>query len=160
MHYGFLQLQRKQIRKSVKKKMLDGIPKEMLVMLKFTQAEKTSRLKWKHSREFEFEGEMYDIYDSENHGDTTYYWCYWDKEETQLNRQIAGLMDFAMKKNARRLEQKQQLNSFYFSLYFVGNKVNELTFKTDSQQFACHLISFYQSVLHTPLLPPPKNVFL
>ncbi|MBL0073270.1 MAG: hypothetical protein IPP34_16265 [Bacteroidetes bacterium] len=56
-----LQLQRKAVRKSVKWKMLEGIPANQLVCLKFSKTNVDDLLNWKHSKEFSYKEEMYDI---------------------------------------------------------------------------------------------------
>lgn len=156
LHYQFLLMQRKQIRKAVKRKMLAGMPRDMLVLLKFTEEEKTSRLRWKHSREFEFEGEMYDICDRETRGDTTFYWCYHDREETLLNRKLAALLDFALKRDARRHDKQQQFNNFYSSLFFTEYRENDNFNPYATRHTGEYVQPGYPLVMHLPLLPPPK----
>lgn len=140
--------------------MLAGMPRDMLVLLKFTEEEKTSRLRWKHSREFEFEGEMYDICDRETRGDTTFYWCFHDREETQLNRQLAALLDFALKRDARRHDKQQHFSNFYLSLFYTEFREEDNFNLYSIRHTGEYVQPGYQSVMHPPLLPPPKFRFL
>ena len=80
------------VRKSVKKRLIAGIAREELVLLKFSSRQKETLLNWEHSREFEYNGQMYDVVEAVQHGDTTSYWCWPDDAETELNRQLEGLM--------------------------------------------------------------------
>ena len=41
--------------------MIAGIDKKELVFFEFSHTENQQKLKWKHSKEFEFNGEMYDV---------------------------------------------------------------------------------------------------
>ncbi len=154
--YLFLQSQKKQVRKTVKRKMLAGIDKKTLVLWRFTETEKQTRLRWKHAREFEFSGEMYDIVETEVKGDTTYYWCFWDHEETQLNKQLAALLSFAMKSNPQKQENQKRLTVFFKSLYFsVTNKQDLSSFKKINRDHL-NLVDLYQSRFYSPPVPPPK----
>lgn len=151
-----LKIQKKQIRKEVKWKMIAGIDKKELVLLKFTENEKQSRLRWKHSKEFEFEGQMYDITDSKVAGDTTYYWCWWDYEETKLNKKLNDVVQLALGNNPDRQENHKRIQKFFKSLYFseLDNR------KASIYNVAVHLYSerpdFYKSMTSSPLIPPPK----
>lgn len=124
--YSFLQYQKKQVRKEIKHALIAGIAKEDLVLLKFTQEEKESKLKWKHEREFEFEEHMYDIVETELHDDTTYYWCWSDHEETALNQGLKELVNLALGNHAPTKKCKQGLAQLYKQLvcekpvYFNG----------------------------------------
>jgi hypothetical protein len=151
-----LQHQNKLVKKEVKWNMIAGIDKEELVLLKFTEEEKQTVLNWKHSREFEYRGEMYDIVTTERLGDTTYYWLWWDHEETKLNKQLSGLVAFALGHHPDHQEKQQRLNDFFKSLYFndiiVINKTD--IFQKKATNFADKL--FYKSYLFQPPAPPPK----
>jgi|GEM_PF-4690533 len=62
-------LYRYQIRKEVAEIIIRGM-KEEWVDLAFSSAEIKTKLKWKHSMEFELEGQMYDIVRQRIEGDT------------------------------------------------------------------------------------------
>ncbi|HPW18360.1 MAG TPA: hypothetical protein PLP83_08270 [Candidatus Aminicenantes bacterium] len=62
-----------------------------LVLLRFTKWESETLLRWEHSREFEYDGQMYDIVDAWAEGDALYYRCWWDRAETRLNAQLRAL---------------------------------------------------------------------
>ena len=61
--YSWLQQRKRVVKKEVKWKMIVGIDKSELVLLKFSKAAMASKLKWKHAKEFEFNNQMYDIGD-------------------------------------------------------------------------------------------------
>ncbi|MBZ0199108.1 MAG: hypothetical protein K8H86_04510, partial [Ignavibacteriaceae bacterium] len=113
-----LQIQKERVKKDVKWKMLTGINKEELVLLKFTEEEKQTWLNWKHSKEFEFKGEMYDVVKSEMRGDTTYYWCWYDHEETNLNKKLDDLILLALGSNPGIQGNQKTLSIFFRPLYF------------------------------------------
>lgn len=154
--YYSLEYQKKLVKKAVKWKMIEGLDKEELVLLKFTEFEKQTELKWKHSREFEYKGEMYDIVDSYIVGDTTYYHLWWDHEETKLNRQLNDLVSNLFGNSPRNQEAEKNLSSFYHSLYF-----NAINFKISifPQGISLYLFyqNFYKSIYTIPPDPPPEN---
>ena len=80
--FTFLHFHKKQIRREVKRKIIAGIDKNELILLRLSEIESQTKLNWKHSKEFEFNQQMYDIVETEVKGDTIYYWCMRDTKET------------------------------------------------------------------------------
>lgn len=153
----FLQYQKKQIKREVKWRIIAGIDREELVLLKFTEKEKQTRLNWKHAREFEYSGEMYDIVETELKGDTIYYWCWWDHEETKLNKQLEELVSFACGNNAGTKENQKQLFKFFKSLCF-SKLSREVTFDIALHHvpnFTCR--EFECMISDSPPAPPPEK---
>jgi hypothetical protein len=90
LHSSFLSIQhrKKMLRKEIKRKIIAGLKEEELVKLKFANADLNRKLKWKHSKEFEFNGEMYDIVSVSKTSDSTEYLLWWDAEESVLNQKL------------------------------------------------------------------------
>ena len=59
--YFYLSLQQKAIQETVKRKLKEGIPANELVKLTFSTSEIDKVLRWEHDKEFEYQGQMYDI---------------------------------------------------------------------------------------------------
>ncbi len=155
--YIILKYQKKQVKREIKWKLISGIDKEELVLLKFTEEEKQTQLNWKHSKEFEYKGEMYDIVETKIVGDTTYYWLWWDHEETKLNKQLNQLVSFALGHNPKNQENQKRLEKFFKSLYFSENENKELlTFFEVNSKFYFRQ-NFYPSVFLIPPVPPPEK---
>lgn len=72
--------------------MIAGIDKSELELLKFSKAEIEQKLLWKHNREFQYQGEFYDVVQKETRGDSVFYWCWWDQEETELEKKLQKLV--------------------------------------------------------------------
>lgn len=156
--YVILRYQKKQVKKEVKKKIISGIDKEELVLLKFTEGEIKSQLEWEHSKEFQYKGEMYDVVEKEVRGDTTFFWCWWDSEETDLNKQLKGLVKRILEKNPKNQENQKRLNNFLNSL-FIKEPICKITItiqKTKNKPF--YKQKFRQSIINSPLVPPPEIV--
>lgn len=142
----------------MKRQMLASVNQSQLVRFIFTETEKKTQLNWEHEKEFEYQNEMYDVIKTEVHGDTTYYWCWQDREETELNRQLNHLVARSLGNNPQHQENKNRLLKFLESLYFSngGNKgfftitpVNTSTFYTDN---------LYRSAFQQLSVPPPEVV--
>lgn len=137
--------------------MIAGIDKKELVLLKFTKEEKKSELNWKHAKEFEFNGEMYDIVESSEIGDTTYYWVWWDYEETHLNKQLGELVSFALGQNPENQENQNRLNTFFKSLYFSETEIRNFVAFNDVKNKHHFGQKFFSSIADSPQVPPPQK---
>ncbi len=154
--YSWLKWQRRQVKRAVKWQMIAGIDKEKLVHLSFTSAEASSQLHWKHSREFEFKGEMYDIAGKAQVGDTLHYWCWWDHEETKLNRQLIQLVETFFGKSPVTKERHQRMENFYRALFCSGLPVFTLLLQDGC---AFHYGLYVENWLSPYIIipsPPPK----
>jgi len=154
--YVILKLHKKQVRKEVKWKMIAGLDKDELVLLKFTEKETQTNLQWKHSKEFEYNGQMYDVVESLIQGDSIFYWCWWDHKETKLNKQLNNLVVIALGINKQQKHHREQLTTFYKSLYcesfqsllcFIPSRKNKFTKPSELS---------YHSNLFPPQVPPPE----
>jgi len=122
-------LQQTAIRYEVKQQIKAGVPAADLVTLRIAKVwEETpnGRFEREHSKEFRFDGEMYDIIHSRDEGDTTVYICIHDVKErglfADLERLIEEEIDQPINKKSR--ESLQQLIAAKyvqksFSLSFV-----------------------------------------
>lgn len=123
--YSYLANQRKIIKRKVKHQIIDGINRSELVYLKFSLADSQSKLNWKHAKEFEYKGEMYDIVEKEIIGDSIAYWLWWDHEETALNKQLSGILA-GLRQNNRDLQKHEQLFVSMLKLVYLENENNFL----------------------------------
>lgn len=83
------------LKREIKHRIIEGIDRSELVELSFT-AEEKKQLRWEHSKEFEYNGEMYDVVESKSENGKITYWCWWDNEETNLNRRLNNLLARAL----------------------------------------------------------------
>src|SRR5688572_27780769 len=90
--YTWLQYHKHQTKRAIKWRMIAGMQGEELELLKFSKAETQTKLRWEHSREFEYNSQMYDVVAVITKADSVFYWCWWDNEETLLNKQLGQLV--------------------------------------------------------------------
>lgn len=156
--YLWLKHELKLTKREVKRQLIQGLDDSELVSLKFSKSEKDKILKWKHSKEFEYGGEMYDVISFEEKGDSVFYKCWWDNKETKLNKQLANLLNSAMGNNPKNKENEKRLVNFYKSLFHQNiAKPDELNNIVDSKLYCSLKVSFYNINSPAPPVPPPEK---
>lgn len=115
---AWLNYQKKVIRKEIKQNIIAGIDRSELVLLKFSESESHTKLNWEHSKEFCYQDQMYDVVETELHGDSIYYWCWSDYDETTLNQQLFTTLAFFLDQNQERSEKTERIVCFSKRLYF------------------------------------------
>lgn len=157
--YSIIQYQKYIVKKEIKKQIINGIDINELTLLEFSKIESQQKLEWEHSREFEYNGKMYDIVESKVKDDSVYYWCWEDNEETELNIKLNTLAEKDVGSNNTNNENLKRLSNFLFSLFYS----NEDPFNTEnnkkSSSLSAYYINNYLSLPTNPLTPPPKNIF-
>ena len=153
--FSYLHYQKKSVRKVVKHQLMTSVNKDELVLLKFTEEESKAKLRWKHSREFEYNKQMYDIVSKEAKGDTTWYWCWLDHAETRLNDQLDDLVASMLSQNPQNRERQKKLIEYLKKLYYVA-------YSAPLSQPTGTIITSYRTVdscsvfYHAPPFPPPR----
>lgn len=156
MTYLWLQHQKQIVKHEVKRMIIKGIDIDELELLKFTKQESINKLKWEHSKEFEYNHKMYDVVKVEEVGDSIYYWCWLDREETKLNNQLADLVKNVLSTNPQKKEKQEHLFSFYKSLYCSESFNWQLRLSyIDNIQNTFYLNANYIYPFPPPT-PPPK----
>lgn len=152
--YGWLHQRRKAVRKEVKHQIIAGLERSELVLLSFTASE-LKELKWEHSKEFEFEGEMYDIVETEVIDGVTYYWCWSDDEETALNKQLFELTNIALGLDPLQQQNKDNFQQYCKTLFYEApcdwNLNKDLIINELPQRF--YAITSWNI---SPTVPPPE----
>jgi hypothetical protein len=154
--YLWLHIQKTLARYSVRELLRESPVKNELVLLKFTSSESETKLKWEHSREFEYDHQMYDVVETKVIGDTIYYWCWWDRRETRLNQQLSDWAGKVFHTDPQNREKHCWLLSYFKSLYFIENFYPHLlppeSWRLRYNDY-CYL---YDSTAIQPPAPPPK----
>jgi hypothetical protein len=145
------------VRKEVKRKIIAGLDRDDLFLVALTQEESQIELRWEHSKEFEYKGQMYDIVETEWKDGVIYYWCWWDHEETSLNQKLNKLAAHAFDTSDRKQQQEKKLSYFYQSLYFQETSTDIVwnRYKEDREPFN-NQEEFPKNRSNSPPLPPPE----
>lgn len=133
-----------------------AIPEADQILWKFSISDSQTELRWEHSREFEYRGEMYDIIRSDQRGDTMVYWCYWDREETRLKKRMNFLVFKMMGPSPQSRNEGRQFTEFFRSLYFPFEKVrNSIAgFSKEKRELRPYLFALLKSDIIPPSPPP------
>lgn len=135
-----------------------GIDKDELVMLTFTREEATTELKWKHSKEFGYRESMYDIVEADTSGNTITYWCWWDYQETKLNKQLYRLLADFLGSDNKNKDTRDQFMQFYKSLYCSEKSLWTADVPDLGNQRKSGYQNSYTSIQLTPPTPPPNFI--
>ena len=157
--YSVIQFQKYSVKKEIKKQIINGLDINDLVLLKFSNEETKSKLKWEHGKEFEYNDVMYDIVKTETKNDSVYYWCWEDTEETELNIKLNNLVEKAAGSDKSSKENLKRLSNFFSSLYFSYKNPFDLDRNKNSSEFSSRYLNYYSSQTPAPLTPPPKTSF-
>ncbi len=156
--YSWLHYKRYEVKRSVKWQLIRSSDLSELELIKVSKEEADSKLKWEHSKEFEYQGEMYDIVRVEDQGDSISYWCWWDHEETRLNKQLKLLLARAYNQDPIQNEGQFQIFLFFKSLHHqeieIWNPTEHFTYIEHSSGYLAHFNSYFPSIP----TPPPHLV--
>jgi len=149
----YLQCRKQQVKAEVKVQLVAGAELPELVELKFARQDLRNRklLRWEHAREFEYQGQMYDVVEQFEEGDSIRYICYWDKLETKLNHQLNDLAALALGHAPDARETLGKLFLILKSLYCASLP----TLGTAPDLGGAGLFSFAFG-WHTEVGPPPS----
>ncbi|MBN8684834.1 MAG: hypothetical protein J0L99_19450 [Chitinophagales bacterium] len=83
-------------RRTVKYQLLQGLDRDQLQMFAFSKNDAARVLHWEHTREFEYQGQRYDVAEQRESSDSLYLLCLWDSRESQIHQQIKSLLSAAL----------------------------------------------------------------
>ncbi len=156
--FTYLHYRKTSIQKKVESQIKAGMEKSDLVLLQFSREEASKKLRWEKDKEFEYNGKMYDLVETIASGDTVYFWCWCDDEESALKRQLEDLAAQALGKKAETMANFTLLLNCYksstatfFSPWSIpqpGLKGWPLFLSTQS----------YSSENIRPPIPPPRLI--
>lgn len=111
-----------QIRKEIKRYIKNQVPSNQLVVIQHTP-ETSQNFHWIHSREFNYNGTMYDIVKVKVISDNlTEYHCVTDHQETILFRNLNKYINFSMNSHAANSKAVNLLSLLMISFYHEPGK--------------------------------------
>jgi hypothetical protein len=155
--YSWLQWHKCAVKKEVKSNMIVGINKKELVFFKFSNEEITSKLRWEHDSEFEYNNQMYDVVEKNISNDSTQLWCWSDYKETKLNKKLQGLLVTAFQNDSKSKDKQNEVYKFYNGLYFQPEFSWQPFIPSFYNKITICKNLIYKSVSSLISLPPPKN---
>ena len=153
--FCWLQVRKALVKQEVKGMMREGVEEGVLVLLKFTPEQSATLLMWEQPREFEYRGMMYDVFDSKIIGDTVYYRCRPDHEESALNNLLASLSDSTCPVDMQLAKSLMRLMTFMQMPFLAGSLLYPVAPIPGSIPYLPGMADPYQSVKLSPPDPPP-----
>ena len=154
--YLWLQQKKLVVKSQVKTQLTKETEGERKVLLKFTLHESETKLRWEHAREFEYNAQMYDVIQTKTFGDSVYYWCWWDKEETELNRKLKKLVTQEHPKENKDKNHERFITIVLTPFCQETNEIKTLSTE-NSKKLNSNYFNFYASFILTPVKPPPRS---
>jgi len=154
--YLFLSLKQKAIQETVKHEIKEGIPSNELVKLTFSKKEIPKLLKWEHDKEFEFKGQMYDVVEVIDVGDSLQYLCWWDKAETETKENKQNLLHAAINKSNPGKHISSIFSAYYNSIYCIINPFNGGETPENARNKPLTDSTFTALLLVQSISPPPR----
>ena len=156
--YVWLSFHKIQLKKEIKHKIIANIDLDELVLLQFSREDAEKKLEWEHSKEFEYEGYMYDVVKTEVINDSISYWCWLDYKETKLNKKLNKILIGALEEDTESKEKHTRLTYFHQQLFYQNKPFWQIGFsgkylQKDPMQYAT---VYYQSISIPPLTNPPR----
>lgn len=155
--YAWLNFQKRGLKKEVKKNIIAQMNKNDLCYLSFSLKETEELLDWEHDKEFEYKGKMYDVIEEAFTADSVHYWCWLDKEETELNNRLAQALNLCLGESKERKEQNNRLREFCKVLYLNIDVYDRTYYLTDGilnrEEYQKYL-----SIYYFPPTPPPEFI--
>jgi hypothetical protein len=156
--YGWLQYEKAQVKKQVKRKMISELHLKELVQLKLCKTEAEKELKWEHSKEFEYHDQMYDVVSTEIVGDSIYYYCWLDQEETLLNKKLNDLVNKILRNEPLQKKSTESLSDFMKGLFFLDCPTMNFSLAS-ADLITCFQNRFLFSYFKlSPPVPPPQFI--
>ena len=139
------------IRSEIKEKIINNLPENELSLIKISTKGKDN-IRWtEESKEFKFNGNMYDIVKCKTIHDTTYYYCFNDDVESKLLLNLDKLVkEQSNNSKSNSITKKQVITFFILPQSFAQN------LEGNPLQYYYHSID-YSSVVKDVLSPPPRK---
>lgn len=148
------------VRHEMKQRIKAGVPEEDLVLLKIAKSEEENSdvFERMHSREFRYNGQMYDVMRLEDKGDTTYYTCIHDVKESKLFERLDSMVLDELNKDEGEKSQREMMLNFFTKVY-LPNYIPEIEhFNTQAKSVFVYLNLFSEK--HSQDIgEPPRFMF-
>lgn len=155
---AWLMHHRYEIRETIELQLLTSNQEIHKVALTFSHADADRLLEWEHEREFEYQGEMYDVIKQQSSRDSITYLCIWDHAETKIKKQLNLLVMGVLQQDPLHQQQHSTLQQWLSELFFERSGQWKPTFTyVEAQHQTVWLEGSAQHTTAT-LTPPPEYV--
>jgi hypothetical protein len=124
---------------------------ERIQTLVFSKSEISQVLKWEHDREFEYQGQMYDVLEIHDKGEQVEYLVWHDEEESELKEKEREYEDFDPKDQ----ERAQSKSSFHLTFFFQEILLTSFLKPSPERLESVQIETFWKNLNTLPITPPP-----
>ena len=153
----WLQIKKAVVRKDVNRSIIQGLENDRLIVLRFLKEETETLLRWEHPGEFEYDGQMYDVVETWTAGDTVFYRCWWDREETKLNDRLRELAERVFQGALKIGGPDDPRSSSSRMLLCAGPDEAKISTPKLCLQPVQAFSDSYSSIIIPPPTPPPRR---
>lgn len=149
------------VRHEMKQRIKAGVPEEDLVVLKITKSEEENPqvFERKHSREFLYKGEMYDVMRSSQVGDTTIYTCIHDVKESRLFARLDRMVLDELNGNENQKKHREMMLGFFQKVYLSSVSPALIFFPPEIESLFGYSDSYSEKHSLDPVEPPRCMLF-
>ena len=140
------------VRRDIKQRIKAGIPKEELIVLQFSKHQSPANIVWMHAREFRHEGNMYDVVNQEDIGDSIRYYCILDERDTWLYANLEMQIRQELTGNPQRQHQQTELLQQIPKFFWLPANPIEYGFKRFTPK---PMHTAYAMIAYAPSVPSP-----
>jgi hypothetical protein len=156
---GFLivfKVKQQAIRKEIKHLIKNGVPQNELFAIEFNSSNKLD-FDWKHSREFSYKGNMYDIVRTDTINQSTFlFYCVNDIQEKQLFANLDKMVSSCFSEQSQQTDKQIDFSQL-LTLKYLAPNVYLLFYKSNSLFFRANYLNHqYQSPFILSCEPPPQ----
>ncbi len=145
------------IKKEIKTKIKEGVPKDELHTFVLTESNK-DHFEWKHSKEFKYHGMMYDVvYRSENADGSITLECVSDIQETLLFEKLDSYLAQRIVHQNNGKHPLVEFHIFLSHLYCPTSEVKNLSTELAVAEISTERISFYNDPWIHGIYTPPQG---
>lgn len=157
--YGFIKLKSYSLKHEVKQQLLTKLQPEDLVLLNFSHHDARTNIKWEHSSEFEYLGNMFDVVESYCSRDSVSFLCWPDHEDSKLNKILESFVSQSSNNDPFNQQTNQQVIDYYKSLFSIEFSCWENN-RDGNLSLPSHYIFLYSNPVDQINDKPPSVNFL
>lgn len=151
-----LQAHREKIRHELKTKVLRNCFSDQLIAIPSEKDNDSENFIWKHESEFCYNGEMYDVVNTESRDGQVVYYCWKDTKENHLNDLLQKLMDASSDDDKKSELQKISSLKYFDFLFFPESFWNLPLLISEEKRHNGQYQSIFCETTLQKKSPPPK----
>lgn len=155
--YGWLSYRKTTVKLAAEKYLQQGVQREELVRLAFHSLAAETELRWEHPGEFEFGGRMYDVVEKTTRGDSLILVCWWDREETRVNKELASLGDQETDRDDKHKDNRDRRTRQFLPLYLIQQNSQKTGAPGVMGKPLLYYTFSYSAPIPDPPTPPPRR---